>query len=249
MACALHMISVVIPTRNEEHNIAAFLAALHPEVELVVVDASDDGTDQVIMATRPAHTTVIRSRAGIARARQLGAEAARGRWIVFSDADVQFEPGYFSYLAQHISGDAFYGPKYSTAPYRRYSQLFNAGQWAFHRLGIPAASGSNMGLRREVFERVGGFRLDLPVNEDTELMMRVKRRGFQVDYIPELAVRSLDDRRLKRGVVLKTLHSLSRNSLLFVSGYIPIPRRWLSHDWGYWSIRDAHRAHFRDVSA
>ncbi len=249
MACTLDTISVVIPTRNEAHNIAAFLATLHSAVELVVVDASDDDTAQLIMATRPVRTTVIRSRVGIARARQLGAEVARGGWIVFSDADVCFEPGYFPYLAQHISSDAFYGPKYSTETFRRYSQLFNASQRAFHRLGIPAASGSNMGLRREVFERVGGFRLDLPVNEDTELMMRVQRQGFRVDYLPELAVRSLDDRRLERGVVLKTLHSLSRNSLLFISAYIPIPRRWLSHDWGYWGIRDAHSSHFRDFSA
>ncbi len=244
MTCTLQTISVVIPTRNEERNIVAFLATLHPAVELVVVDASDDHTDQLIMAIRPVRTTVIRSRAGIARARQIGAEVAQGRWIVFSDADVGFEPGYFSFLAQHISGDAFYGPKYSTATYRRYSQLFNASQWAFHRLGIPAASGSNMGLRREVFERVGGFRLDLPVNEDTELMMRVQRWGFRVDYIPELAVRSLDDRRLAHGVARKIVHSLSRNTLLFVSGYIPIPRRWLCHDWGYWSIRNAHSTHF-----
>lgn len=244
MFCDLHDISVVIPTRNEAHNIAACLASLHPAVELIVVDASDDGTDALILQLRPHRTAVIRSNARITLARQLGAQVAQGRWIVFSDADVRFAPGYFEYVARYVDSDAFYGPKYATTTYRRYSQFFNACQRTIHRLGIPAASGSNMGLRREVFERVGGFRLDLPVNEDTELMMRVDRLGFYVKYVRDLAVRSLDDRRLDRGITLKTLHSLSRNLLLFVNLYVPMPRRWLSHDWGYWSISDAHRSDF-----
>lgn len=249
MTCDLCDVSVVIPTRNEARNIGPFLASLHPAVELVVVDASDDGTDTLIMQLRPTRTTVIRSSAPIALARQIGAQAAQGHWIIFSDADVCFEPGYFDHLLQHITGDAFYGPKYSTPIYQRYSQFFNACQRVIHRLGIPAASGSNMGLRREVFEQVGGIRLDLPVNEDTELMMRVSRQGFRVDYVRVLAVRSIDDRRLARGVLLKTLHSLSRNMLLFLNCYVPMPRRWLRHDWGYWRVRNARRPDFRDLSA
>lgn len=249
MRIDLQAVSVVIPTRNEAHNIRAFLAALHPAIELIVVDASDDDTGRLVPHLRPERTKVILSDAPIAVARQIGAEAAEGDWIVFSDADVRFEPGYFTTLAQGIAGDAFYGPKYATPTYPRYSQFFNACQRACHRLGVPAASGSNMGLRREVFKQVGGFRLELPVNEDTELMMRVKHCGFHVRYMRSLAVRSLDDRRLDRGVALKTLHSLSRNLLLMVNLYIPIPRRWLRHDWGYWSIRDARRSDLRDISA
>jgi glycosyltransferase involved in cell wall biosynthesis len=241
MGIALNDLSVVLPTRNERSNIGAFLASLHPAVELVVVDASDDGTDELIQQIRPDRTLVIRSDARIARARQIGAQAARGSWLLFTDADVRFEPGYFARLAHHGVAQAFYGPKHATPAYPRYSQFFNACQRTIHRLGIPAASGSNMGLHRNMFEQVGGFRLDLPVNEDTELMMRVRRYGAHVAYVRELSVRSLDDRRLNRGVLLKTLHSLSRNTLLFINLYIPLPRRWLCHDWGYWNMSHAHR--------
>lgn len=243
MSLHLSDISVIIPTRNEAHNIGACLATLPDEIELVVVDASDDGTDRIILQHRPERTRIIRSRARIALARELGAQTASGRWFVFSDADVAFEPGYFTHLVHHLppGADAYYGPKHATAAYPRYSQFFNASQRAIHAFGIPAASGSNMGIRRDVFHRAGGFRLDLPVNEDTELMMRVSRRGFRVVYVPELAVRSLDDRRLDGGVVLKTLHSLSRNMLLFCNLSLPLPRRWLNHDWGYWRISHANR--------
>ncbi len=240
---------MIVPTRNERHNISRFLQSLHPGVELIVVDASDDGTDKVITKLRPQRTRVLRSPAHIAQARQIGAEAASGQWFIFSDADVRFEPGYWEYVVAAPIGDAFYGPKYATGAHQRYSQCFNAAQRMSHRLGIPAASGSNMGVRRDVFMRVGGFRVDLPVNEDTELMMRVRRHGFHVAYVRNVAVRSLDDRRLDRGVARKLIHTLSRNLLLLINLYLPLPRRWLRHDWGYWRTTHARRPDLGNVSS
>ncbi len=242
MTLDLRAVSVIIPTRNERRNIGAFLASLHPEVELIVVDASNDGTDEVILRLRPERTQVIRAPVAIAPARQIGAQVAQGEWLIFSDADVRFEPDYFRTFAhcQYQIPDAFYGPKHATSSYINYSRFSNACQRICHYYAnIPAASGSNMGLRRHIFEQVGGFRVDLQVNEDTELMMRARRLGYSVAYRGELAVRSLDDRRLDRGVALKTAHSLARNTMLFINLYMPLPQRWLRNDWGYWSMNHA----------
>jgi glycosyltransferase involved in cell wall biosynthesis len=231
------LISVVVPTRNEAAHVASFLEGIPPQVELVVADAGDDGTDALFQKLRPARTTVVRSHGGIPTARNIGARAAHGQWLVFTDADIRFEAGYFDRLAQGVAGHAFYGPKHTTTSYARYSRAFSAAQRALHAAGIPAASGSNMGVRREVFEEVGGFREDLRVNEDTELMMRVKRRGFRVDWRGDLGVSSIDDRRLDDGLLFKSAHSLSRGLLLWLSFRLPVPQRWLQHDWGYWRPR------------
>lgn len=94
--------------------------------------------------------------------------------------------------------------------------VLQCGTARIHRLGIRAASGSNMGVRRDVFMRVGGFRMDLPVNEDTELMLRVQRCGFRVGYVRCLAVRWVDDRWLDAGVARTLTHTLSRNLLLLI---------------------------------
>lgn len=249
MNASLANVSVIVPTRDESRNIHRFLASVHPAITLIVVDASTDGTDVMIERARPERTEVIRSGAHIAQARQIGGMAARTPWLIFSDADVRFEHGYFDALPRALRGDAFYGPKYATAAHTLYSRLFNGGQRVLHSLTIPAASGSNMGLRRELFERSGGFRLDLSVNEDTELMLRLWRRGCRVSYAPDLAVRSLDDRRLNRGSVRKLLHSVSRSALLLANLYVPVPDRWLRHDWGYWRPRHARRNHLRDISS
>jgi hypothetical protein len=167
MAPTLDDVSVIVPTKDERAHLPAFLASLPAAVELVVVDASRDGTDRLAEQLRPQRTLVIRSPLGIAA-------------------------------------------------------------------GVPAASGSNMGVRRDVFAAVSGFREDLPVNEDTDLMMRVARAGFRVLWRPELAVRSLDDRRLRAGATFKSVHSLTRGLLLLVDHRLALPRRWLAHDWGYW---------------
>lgn len=229
---SLEDVSVVVPAKDERPHLPAFLASVPDAVELVIVDASRDGTDVLAQELRPARTLVVRSREGIAAARQIGARRARGRVLLFSDMDVRFEPGYWEAVAAVLDADAFYGPKRTTAAYPLYGRAFVAAQALLHHLGVPAASGSNLGVRRDVFEAVGGFREDLPVNEDTELMMRVARRGFRVLWRPELAVRSLDDRRLRAGLAFKSAHSLTRGLALLAEPWLP--RRVLAHDWGYW---------------
>jgi glycosyltransferase involved in cell wall biosynthesis len=230
----LDRLSVVVPTRNEAHRISELLTSLPDALELVVVDASDDATPEVIAALRPRKTRVIRSAAGIAEARQIGAAAASGEWLLFTDADVRFAPGYFARVGSYVAADAFYGPKRATGTHRSYDAVFNAGQRLIHALGIPAASGSNMAVRREALEAIGGFRLDLPVNEDTELFLRLTRRGFRAVYAADLPVISTDDRRLDVGATRKLVHSVLRSALLLAGLYVPVPQRLLRHDWGYW---------------
>ena len=135
----------------------------------------------------------------------------------------------------HLDQDAIYGPKRATGAYPRYGRLFTAAQALLHRVGIPAASGSNMAVRRDVFARVGGFRLDLPVNEDTELMMRIHYRGFRVRWAPALVVVSLDDRRLRQGLAYKSAHNLARGCCSGSASGCACRPAWLASDWGYWS--------------
>ena len=47
------LISVVVPTRNEAAHVARFLEGIPPQVELVVADGGDDGTDALFRQLRP----------------------------------------------------------------------------------------------------------------------------------------------------------------------------------------------------
>ena len=226
--------TVIVPTKNEEHNIERFLASLPPAVKLVVVDASQDRTPGLIRLIRPANTRVIRSQARIAEARHIGAQISTTDWLLFCDADNTFAPDYFQRLAEIDEKDyaMIYGPKRSDGRYNGYYRLFQTWQAFMQALGIPAASGSNLLIRRLDYHAVGGFDQALTVNEDTEIGWRIARCGMRTRFEPSLVVQAHDHRRLERGVFKKTIHSILRCALLYLD-MIPPARR--GDDWGYWS--------------
>jgi len=224
-------ITSIVPTRNEIRNIPAFLASIPSDIGLIVVDASSDDTPRCIAEMRPNNTVVLRYPGTIAEARNAGTAAARTPWLVFTDADVAFAPGFFDRLMQHRLSDAVYGPKLSISDYKGYYAWFARGQRLSDSLGIPAASGSNLCCRRDVLQAVGGFDPVLVVNEDSEMMWRIKRGGFRVTFDSALAVFASDHRRLKQGALRKTVHSITPCFLLYFG---LLPRRWRSSDWGYW---------------
>jgi glycosyltransferase involved in cell wall biosynthesis len=228
-------ITVIVPTRNEERNIAAFCQSLPPDAWLIVVDASKDATPELVRQLRPERTHVVCEPSNVVEARQIGARLAETEWLLFTDADVVFADDYGERLAAYDGGagcDVLYGIKLSRDRYQGYYRRFSRGQEMSHRLGIPAASGSNLLIRREAFWASGGFDLKLTVNEDSEIAWRLKREGHRVCFTSDLVVYARDHRRLERGTLRKTLHSVVRCSLLY-SGLMP--ERWRSADWGYWS--------------
>lgn len=232
----LDAITIILPTRNEARNIPVFLASLPPAAPLIVVDASTDATPELVQQIRPYHTTLIRQPANVTLARQISAGLAQTPWLLFTDADVTFAPDYFDQAPALLRGDVVYGPKRSRGEFQSYYRWFSRGQQFMHRLGVPAASGSNLLVRRSAFQAVGGFDLTLNCNEDSELAWRLRRRGYAVHFAPELVVYEHDHRRLRRGRLRKTAHSLARCALLYAN---LMPARWRGHDWGYWSRREA----------
>ncbi|MGH7946240.1 MAG: glycosyltransferase [Opitutaceae bacterium] len=228
----LSELTLIVATRNEEKNIARFLGSVPNTVALMVVDASEDRTVELLERERGGQLKILRCYGNISQARQLGAACTSTPWLLFSDADVEFSSEYFSRVQRHDGADVIYGPKLSQDGYASHYRWFARGQRVSHALGLPAASGSNMLVRREVLHRIGGFDPELACNEDSELAWRAKRGGFRVVFDPELIVYARDHRRLHRGRWRKTAHSLIRCVALY---FDLLPSRWRRHDWGYWS--------------
>lgn len=227
-------VTVVVPTKNERANVPAFLASIPPDVPLLVVDASDDATAELVMELRPANTRVVPLAGNIARARQAGAELAETEWLLFTDADVSFVPGYFDALRAlelDPATGALFGTKVSTDRFRIYHAAFRLGQRLLAVLGIPAGSGSNLLVSRAALRDAGGFDVELSCNEDSEVLWRIRRAGWRVSFAAELAVVARDHRRLERGVARKLVHSLARCTLLYLG---LLPRSLRRDDWGYW---------------
>ena len=202
-------ISVVIPAYNEEKYLPACLHAVGqqedaPPYEVVVVDnASTDGTADI--ARQFGARVVAEPRKGVSRARQTGFEAAGGEIIASTDADTIVPPGWLARIAAHFRDDpalgGVYGPVHwpDGRPIEQFilRYMVSRGQWLCNRVRRDFWWGSNFAVRREVFWRAGGFPVDWPAGEDTDLSLRVSRIA-RVRFDPNLVVYA-SSRRAREG--------------------------------------------------
>jgi len=203
-------ISVVIPAYNEEMYLPACLRALRRQTfpaeryEVIIVDnASTDATAAV--ARRWKARVVTEPCKGVSRARQAGFQAALGPIIASTDADTQVPPDWLTRIAAHFEGDpalgGVYGPVHwpDGRPVERLMLRYPGAWalWASNRAGRSLWWGSNFTVRQEVFWQVGGFPVDWPSGEDTDLSLRVSRTTA-VRFDPALVVWA-SNRRAKEG--------------------------------------------------
>ena len=128
-------VSVIIPARNEEHNLPTLLRSLASQPvkphEIIVVD--DGSTDRTAELARQLGAKVIASQPlpegwrGKTWACHQGAQAATGERLLFLDADTWFEPDGLGRMLSSYTGGAFsVGPFHAVRqPYEDLSLFFN----------------------------------------------------------------------------------------------------------------------------
>ena len=161
-------VSVLVPAKDEAENLPEFVRltreALLPlpyACEIVIVnDGSRDGTPRVLEELSAKHPFVRvvthRTQRGIADALKSGADAARGRVLVFYPADLQYMPSDIpSLVAPILAGEAdvVTGTKQGQYEKRFVSGIYNAlCRWLF---GVRVNDlNSVKAYRREVMDSV-----------------------------------------------------------------------------------------------
>jgi glycosyltransferase involved in cell wall biosynthesis len=88
-------LSVVVCARNEAAHVGEVLrrlASTFPDAELILVDnGSTDGTAQAAAAATPRVTIVVEPTPGKGTAMRTGARHAQGTWLLFHDADLEYD--------------------------------------------------------------------------------------------------------------------------------------------------------------
>jgi 4,4'-diaponeurosporenoate glycosyltransferase len=157
-------VCVVIPARNEEHNLPTLLRSLGSQSatprQVIVVD--DGSTDRTAELARYHGAMVIASQPlpegwrGKTWACQQGAQAATGEWLLFVDADTWFEPDGLARILSGYTGGAFsVGPYHAVRqPYEDLSLFFNFNMTVGT---VPnGLFGPMLLVDRESYRRVGG---------------------------------------------------------------------------------------------
>jgi cellulose synthase/poly-beta-1,6-N-acetylglucosamine synthase-like glycosyltransferase len=190
----LPSLSIIVPARNEAHNLPRLLASLEAveypgPYELIVVD--DNSCDKTAAVAEQAGARVIRLTClpegwlGKPHACHQGALAAHGEWLLFTDADTVHAPdgpartvalaerlqldGLSAFIKQRLSGSLD-----SLTLMAAYAGLFftlQPGQGVFN--------GQFILLKRTVYETSGGFESVArePI-EDMALGRRLRNLGY-----------------------------------------------------------------------
>lgn len=194
------MISIIIPTHMEEKYLPRLLESLKRQTdedfEVIVVDwNSKDKTREI--ARRYGCRLVIAEERGIGRGRNLGAKHARGDVLAFIDADVILPPNFVEEV-KRMKCDAAtcewtpFEDDLLLKFYYRASYLFCE---LFNLLGIGHSPGFCTIIRKDVFEKVGGYNEELLAGEDHELARRVRK----LTKICHLKVKiKMDSRRVRK---------------------------------------------------
>ena len=158
---------------------------------IVVDDASSDGTADLAERAGPLVKVLRQPGLGAAAARNRGAEHASGQVLVFTDADCFARPDWLrAGLAALDGADLVQGavqpdPSVPRGPFD-------------HTLSVVRETGlyesANIFVRREAFERVGGFeaflkrKIGRPMGEDVWFGWRVRRAGGRTRFCAEAVV-------------------------------------------------------------
>ncbi|MBL6955820.1 MAG: TIGR04283 family arsenosugar biosynthesis glycosyltransferase [Chlorobium phaeobacteroides] len=168
-------LSIIIPTYNEEKNIADILSSLckatekRNDVEIIVSDASDDNTQRIASEFC---VTVCRSPKGRAAQMNRGAERATGEMLYFLHADTLPPAGFI---------DTILSAKQSGKEAGCFQLTFDDPHWLmqtygwFTRLPLTLCRGGDQSLfiMSDLFKRIGGFNEELRVMEDIEIIERI----------------------------------------------------------------------------
>ena len=178
-------ISIVVPAFNEERLLGESLAqiksaARHSRsaagtLRLIVCD--NNSTDRTAEIARAAGATVVFEPVNqIARARNSGAAAATGDWLIFVDADSRPNAGLFAEVAGQISsGRCLAGGVTVRMDEKHLVAGFATWLWnCASRMGRLLA-GSFIFCETAAFRKIGGFSNELFAAEELELSRRLRR--------------------------------------------------------------------------
>ena len=144
---------------------------------MIVCD--NNSTDRTAALARAAGATVVFEPVNqIGRARNKGAEAASGDWLIFVDADSHPSAGLLGDVADAIaSGKYLYGGATIKLDAHHFAASLITELWnGVSRLGEYAA-GSFIFCETAAFRKIGGFDSKLFAGEELDLSKRLKRLG------------------------------------------------------------------------
>jgi glycosyltransferase involved in cell wall biosynthesis len=232
------LLSIIIPTFNEEKNLPLLLDSIaiqtFRDFEVIVAD-SHNTTDKTKEVALAGGCRVV-SGGSVSQGRNSGAAAAQGKVFLFLDADVVLPNQFFleDTVNEFIARDldlascrvrTLDGDKYD----KLLHGLYNVYTVALGKI-LPHIPGFCFFIKRSVYEAVGGFDVDVKLAEDHELARRGSKIGtfgfLFTQCIPVSSRRFERDGRFRTAIkyILCELHMLTIG---------PVKSNIFKYNWGH----------------
>jgi len=194
--------SFIVPVYNRPQEVKellnSFLYLKGDDFEIIVVeDGSDDDCREIVEAFVSDFKVQYhyKGNTGPGPTRNIGAEKASGEWLIFLDSDTLIPTDYLKAVEDSLQDskiDMFGGADRDQADFLPIQKAISYSMTSFLTTGgIRGSNRSvekfkprsfNMGIKKEVFEALGGFST-MRYGEDIDLSLRVEKAGYSTAYV------------------------------------------------------------------
>lgn len=187
----MDLVSVIIPTKNEEKRLGVLLPSLikqtYKNIEVIIND-DNDTNDNTVGVIRKFGKKIkirhIRNNQSMAHGRKAGAKVAKGKYLLQLDADMKLTSKVIEACVKAMNKG------YSACVIPEISE--GKGYWAevkaFEKslyIGDETMSSARF-FKKIVYNKLGGHNVDMVLSEDKDLHLRAKKAGYQIFHIKEL---------------------------------------------------------------
>ncbi|HEV2428812.1 MAG TPA: glycosyltransferase [Thermoplasmata archaeon] len=187
------LVSIVLTVRNEERHLARLFESLlvqSPPFEIVLVDAlSRDGTLAIAegYAHRfPGQVRAVQRSGSRGIGRNVGVALARGEFVAFIDGDCFADSNWLARFREGWTESDVVAGRTVAVGRAQYGLLERVE--LFQRGSDVTYPSCNLGYRRALFVRLGGFDPRFITAEDIDLNLRAVEGGGRIRYIEDAVV-------------------------------------------------------------
>ena len=198
--------SIIVPVYNRPDEVDELLQSLcqqtEKDFEVIIVE---DGSKTPCKDVCERYAGILdlhyyyKDNSGPGQSRNYGAERAQGEWLIVLDSDVVLPDNYLSAVTSHLSSltthlSAWGGPDAAHPSFTPVQKAISYSMTSFFTTGgirggkakldkfFPRSY--NMGIRREVYQQLGGFS-KMRFGEDIDFSYRIVEAGYKTALIPE----------------------------------------------------------------
>ena len=202
-------LSVIVPTFNAATTLPALFESLlnqtYRDFEIIVIDdASQDWTSQIARSYKCKFISLSENQ-GPAICRNIGAQNAKGRILVFTDSDCRADRYWLENINKFFSksdteaimgrvvlmpsrllGDSISALGFPAGGAIGFEKIWRVDQYGF----TDSLSSCNCAIRKNIFEKIGGFDSSFPYpgGEDSVLAYNLIKMNYKIKYCSNVLV-------------------------------------------------------------